>query len=129
MHWPVLLLGAGDLYRFAPLVQLDHKIGQAELLMIWTLAANGGLDMSDLLLLQGRIRILPSMTAIRIQLVQIRALLQIGEGFRQQMAVRGVIGSHLHFGNKLQRIPWVAGLRYVGNIALIAFAALLPIGG
>ena len=78
MHWRLLLLGAGDLHRFAFLVQLDNKIGQAELLIVWTVAANGGLDMSDLLLLQHNIRFLSAMPSIRIQLVQIHALFQVG---------------------------------------------------
>ncbi len=73
-----LFLWAGDLGWLSALCQFDREIGQVELLTAGNPAANGGLDLLDLVILQGFVRNGTAKATICIQGIQISPLLQIG---------------------------------------------------
>ena len=73
MDWLGLSIWAGDLDRFAILVEFDGEIGQLQFLRIGSAPADGGLNMLDLLFLQGQIGSRAAMPAIGVDRLQFRA--------------------------------------------------------
>jgi len=129
LHGNGLYLRASDFHWFAILVEFDLEIGQMEYLGVGTVPADSGLDMFNILLLENRIGFWAAVTAISIDRLQLSTLFQVRQRLGQQLAVIGVVGGSLHFGDQLQRVLWVAGFAQVGHVALVAPAAFLAVGG
>ena len=79
----------------------DRKIGQVEFGAIRSAPLDSGLNQDDLLFAQHRITLWPTKAAIGVQGVQVRALLELGEGGHEQFAIFGGVRGYPHIRNEL----------------------------
>lgn len=125
---------AGDLDRLAVRrMELDHEIGQMQLVRVGGAPTNGCLDVFDglakrTLFYQDLIGLRAAIASIGVQRFEIGPCVQVGQRFDQELVVIGVVRSHLHLDDQLQFVLWVTGFGDIGDVALVTLPTFLALG-